>query len=69
MNFVVRTDGFQEDRLLALMFNETKDDSKVIAKRTSPKPVELFFELVSLEARMRGIFLKKIQRRGKRLSG
>ena len=67
--FVVCTDGFQENRLLALMFDETKNNSKVIAKGTGPEPVEFSPELVSLEARMRCVLLKKMQNRGKRLPG
>ena len=69
VHLVVCADGFQENRLLAFTFDETKDDSKVIAKGTGQEPVEFSPEFVSLQARVRYVFLKKMQSRGKRLSG
>ena len=61
-NFVVCTDTFEQDRLLALVFHELEDHAQVLAGAASPRTAQLAFELVGLELGMKGVFCQQGQR-------
>lgn len=62
INFIVRTDAFEEDGIRAFMFHELEDDPQVVARAARPRGGELAFQLVGLERRMKRVFGQQLER-------
>jgi hypothetical protein len=58
----VGADTFEQDRLLALVLHELKDDAQFVTGTAYPRAVELSFEFVGSELGMKSVFRQQGQR-------
>ena len=62
INFVVRSYGFQQDGIAALVLLKLYDDAQIVAATARPRTGKFAFELVGLELRMKRIFRQQFER-------
>ena len=63
VNIVVGSYTFKQDRLLALVFDELKDQAQIVTGAARPGTDKFSFEFVSFKLRMKSIFRQQCQRR------
>ena len=62
INLVVRANGFEQDGVCILVFDELKDDAQIVARAASPRAGQLAFQFVSLELRMKSVGDEQFER-------
>lgn len=55
IDFVMRADGFEQNRFSSFVIHKLEDDSKIVTSGAGPRAREFPFELVRSELWVRGI--------------
>ena len=66
VDLIMRTDRLKQNRFLAFMSHELKNNAQVIAEAARPSSLQVALELVRLELGLEGVVLQQCQR-GKKL--